>query len=784
MAPPESYWQRRQAFESLLAQPESARDAWLQALAERDAGLAQAVRARWQRWLEADAAAPDDGMPQVAGYRVLGRLGAGGMGQVWSVERLHTPGQTLALKQLHPGENDPERQRRFALECHILGRLQHPWIVPLVDSGMDAAGRPYLVTPRIDGLTLDQWVCNSRPTLRERVRVLRDLARALAHAHGMLVIHRDLKPGNVLVDSGGQVRVLDFGIARLLDGSSAVTTGQHSLMTLRYAAPEQVRGEPVGPGCDLYALGVLGYELVAGISPYQGHTQPAALTAAILQRDPPPPSHTPDAVQGADADVDAILLKLLRKAVADRYASALELAADLERWLAGQPVQARSEERGYLWRRWVRRHRWAMLVALMVPILLGLHVWRLDRQLAATARERDRATQVVEFFVQLFRQAPPGEAREGGVSARELLDRSVAQLQQAPPAEAGSFAALLAASGRAYADLGLPEQAAPLLTQATQLLRDAGTSSLQARLTALRVLAGVRYQLDQVEDSLAATLEGLDAMSAAGEGASERRAGFLQNAAIAEFTLGRDADARARLQEALGVLDTPELRATRTAVLLRQNLAAEAQGLGDLAAAAAHLEAALSGAQALQPDDPDLRFSLQRARLEVRLQLGTPPMDDLGPWLAPVRAHYGDHLETALWLELAGLERLQAGDRAAAERHLQAAATMAAQLFSDPDHNYRMRFARALWLLRAESEPAATAAGIAELIHRRQALAAPDSRELQLEQTLLAWVRCRLDPEQASAFMAQRDALLAEPAQDQAWQRWARTWQCVKNSQR
>lgn len=787
MADPENldYWQLKRRFAELLDQAPAARAAHLAAIDAQTPRLAAALRQRL-RLLQAGQEADDtvaDRAPVVPGYVVQGLLGTGGMGRVWRAHRQHEPQQRLALKQLLPGPADPLQHERFARERAALARLNHPHIVALVDAGEDAAGQPFLVTPWVDGDRIDRWCEHHASPIRERVRLIRDIAGALAHAHSQLIVHRDLKPANVLVDRSGQVRLLDFGIARRLDAGAESTATGLSLMTLRYAAPEQVSSAAIGPACDLYALGVLLYELLAGCSPYPETTHPAALTQAIATLDPPPPSLRANRPQeglrgSAGTDLDAIVLKLLRKQPQERYASAQELQNELDRWLAGAAVLARSGERGYLFRRWLRRWRWALGAAALGLSLLGAQLWQLDRALAATARERDRARAIADYFVQLFRQAGPGEAREGAISARTLLDRSVAQLDAKPAVGTDTNRGVLElVSGRVYADLGLIAPAEPLLAAAIERLEAQSPAPLDDLIDAYRHHAAVLYQLDRVPASLARSQAAIALLERRGEDDSERYAGMLQNAAIAAGTLGDASAAAALYTRALDILERQPEHARRAYILLLLNLGGEAASSNATTSALRYFERASAALPALAPPDTDLALSVQRALLGTRLDLD-PSSDTRREVRAAIRTalplalrHYGaSHVETAFWHELAGIAALLDDDAVQALAHWQAAHAAAIPLFPDAQHAFRQRFAEQELLARLLHGPVDAAL-------RAEIAALAEGGATGLTPTLLAAADCRLqaDASSAQAFEAALRAPLAAALprwQQRVWARW------------
>ncbi len=350
-------------------------------------------------------------------YRLLRRLGAGGMGVVYLAER--SDGgfvQKVALKLLNAvAEASPELRERFARERELLARLDHPGIARLLDGGILADGRPFLAMEYVEGERIDLYA--ERLPLNARIALFAKVCEAVADAHRCLVIHRDLKPANILVDARGQPRLLDFGIARLIDDgdvSAQTQTGQHAL-TLAYASPEQVACQPLTTATDVYSLGAVLYQLVCGCAPFADVDTPAGLYHAIVRTDVTPPSRRlrrgdPSPVRGRDrslpADIDAIVLKALRKEPEQRYASVAALGEDLQRYLQRRPVAARGGERAYRLRRFIRRNAWPIAGAAVVALsvlagLVGsLYALREARVQQAVAEARGRDLQRIVDFQQ------------------------------------------------------------------------------------------------------------------------------------------------------------------------------------------------------------------------------------------------------------------------------------------------------------------------------------------------------------------------------------------------
>ncbi|MBK8247171.1 MAG: serine/threonine protein kinase [Gemmatimonadetes bacterium] len=424
-------------------------------------------------------------------------IGRGGMGDVYRAHRADAQyEQQAAVKVMRAGRDPDAMLQRFRSERQILARVQHPNIATLLDGGLTDDGTPWLAMQFVDGITITEWAREHALGLRERLALFRTVCEAVHAAHGHLVIHRDLKPSNILVTADGKVRLLDFGIAKVLDASAtSPETGDLLLLTPEHAAPEQFRGEAVTTATDVYALGVLLYQLLAGSRPYQ-LTPTTALAHAVCEDDPPPASIAaadasrlqavglatsqvpPAAIAG---DLDAIVGKALRKEPGRRYGSASELAADVRRYLDGFPVEARPETLAYVARRFVRRHRAAvaaaagLFIALASLVVVSVRAARVSRaQAAAIALERDVALQVSGFMETLFRSPSPfaaGVERRDTLRARDLMVESATKVRRDLAAQPLLQARLLHLLGRSWADLGDYPAAEQLYNEALAIRR-------------------------------------------------------------------------------------------------------------------------------------------------------------------------------------------------------------------------------------------------------------------------------------------------------------------------
>jgi hypothetical protein len=422
----------RALFDQAAALPEPEREALLRApqvdpavAAEVRSLLAQDVGDTHDGFLGGAALDSSRVGERLGPWRITARLGSGGMGEVWRAERDDGAWRgTAAVKLLKRGMDSAAVLARFRLEQQALARLAHPHIARLIDAGRTADGRPYFVMEEVAGRPIDE-ACAGRP-LHERLALFLQLADAVAHAHRNLLVHRDLKPGNVLVTADGQVKLLDFGIAKALEaGDSDATVVGERPYTPHYASPEQVRGEPLSTATDVYSLGVLLYVLLTGRRPC-GHdaTSPTAAARSVLDEAAARPSQWGDrALRG---DLDNIVLKALEKPVERRYASVEALAADLRAHLAGYPVSARAPSAGYLLSRLVRRNR-AATAAVAVALLAvvggaGVALWQAQRADAQRDLAEQRFKQVRQLANQLvFKYHDQIENLPGATKAREAL---------------------------------------------------------------------------------------------------------------------------------------------------------------------------------------------------------------------------------------------------------------------------------------------------------------------------------------------------------------------------
>ena len=418
--------------------------------------------------------------------------------------------QKVALKLVKPGHRSAQMLTRFRMERQVLARLTHPNITQLLDGGIDHEGRPYLVMQYVEGIPITDFCDKYALSIDDRLDLFRTVCRAVQHAHRSLVVHRDLKPSNILVTEDGVVKLLDFGIAKLLDPawdlSVAVTQSQVRLMTPEYAAPEQVKGDAITTATDVYALGVLLYEILSGRRPYRlGNrmqveierviceevpARPSTAVTEIVPEDAAQPTNNPESVSRArrtgvsrlkkmlQGDLDNIVMMALRKEPERRYVSAEQLSQDIERYLDGHPIAAQKDTAGYRLKKFVQRNRVTVLAgATIFLLLIGFSISMVIQSRAlATQRDRaqieaEKATQVAQFLVDLFDNADPNENQGEPVSIEEILKKGAENIENDLVDQPEVQSTILEHLGRVHNRLGLLDASTELYLRSLELNR-------------------------------------------------------------------------------------------------------------------------------------------------------------------------------------------------------------------------------------------------------------------------------------------------------------------------
>jgi serine/threonine protein kinase/tetratricopeptide (TPR) repeat protein len=572
-------------------------------------------------------------------YTLTSRIGHGGMGTVWLASRSdgRFEGQA-ALKLLNAALVGRSGEERFKREGTILARLTHPNIARLIDAGVSNTGQPYLVLEYVDGRHIDQFCDEERLGVEARIRLFLDVQAAVAHAHASLIVHRDLKPSNVLVTAGGQVKLLDFGIAKLIEdegqpAATLLTPESGSAMTPKYAAPEQVAGGAITTATDVYALGVLLYELLAGHHPAGAapkspsdfvkavtEIEPVRLSSAVHSSASPEIAAALASKRGTTperlrrllrGDLETILGKALKKNPLERYSSVTEFADDLRRYVDHQPIAARPDSVSYRAMKFTRRH-WRGVAATAAAVvlfvgLIGFYTARLAAERDRARLQADKASKLSQLLTSLLIRADPyrtPDAREPTVQS--LLDigaeRIARELGDQPDVQAEMFTVI----GRTYARMGVQAKALPLLEQALALGRRVFGSNSVRVAQSLNDLGVLQRQLGNLAAAEPLLVESLAARRRLLGNDSNDVAITLVELARVLKDRGRSAESEAPSREALAIrrrIFGEEHRETATS---KNDLAQLLLDRGDVAGAEPLLRENLATCERLLgPDHPN-----------------------------------------------------------------------------------------------------------------------------------------------------------------------------------
>ena len=567
----EQYQRMDAIFEAALDLPQDERSAFLDTACGDDSELRQAI----ERLLELDEQAGDFMVhplrppPDLSGeielenlagqrlgpYLLLRRLGHGGMGSIYLAERQDEYHQQVAVKVMHRAFVSEEMQLRFRTERQALARLEHPHIARLYDGGTSDEGLPYLVMELIDGSPIDRYCDRNRLTVARRLRLFQALCSGVDHAHRNLLVHRDIKPTNVLVTASGIPKLLDFGIAKMLGpirlSDEAVETDMQP-MTPGYASPEQILGQAITTASDIYSLGVLLYELLSGRRPYRLTSEVPLIEVrrSVLTETPVPPSQRVleptdsrgrpvDAVELArqrgtepkelrrclQGDLDHIVMKAMRKDPEERYASAEELARDIGAYFAGRPVEAMADHWPYLASKFLQRHLLGAIAAGIVMLLLGASFLAIHKQASHAAMERNQAEAATQFLLELFEVSSPDGELATSYTTNQLLDLGSQRMRwELQNQEPSARANLLLTLGQLQCALGHDEKAESLLRQALAVgaANDALTSAEHVEI--LTLLADLARRQQHFEEAHGLYQEALTAQPRTARSPDDHRA--------------------------------------------------------------------------------------------------------------------------------------------------------------------------------------------------------------------------------------------------------------------
>lgn len=494
-------WEKvKELFDAALRRKPEDRAEFLAHACGPDVSLCEEIESLLSAYERSDAlslpAIPETEFPEpqplesIGPYRLIRKIGEGGMGQVWLAEQLEPIQRQVALKLIRSGVFDDSLLRRFQAERQSLAVMEHPTIAKVFDAGATAAGQPYFVMEYVAGEPITTYCDGRKLSIEVRLELFIKVCDGVQHAHQKATIHRDLKPANIIVaevDGQPAPRIIDFGLARAIEPDAA-ETALGLVGTPGYMSPEQLRGDDVDTRTDVYALGVVLYELLVGRLPFevsrwrhlasqeilrqmQAHAimrpstcfaQKTAAAREAAERRSARPRQIERQLAG---DLDLIALKALEQDLAQRYGTPSELAADLRRWLQHKPVEAHPPSALYQVSRYIRRHRLGAAMTLLLALLLLAFAALQAVELRRVARERDMAARIAAFMTGMFRVADPSEARGNQVTAREILDKASTQIEAGLSGDPETQTQMLMVMGQVYENLGLYDRAESLYRQ-------------------------------------------------------------------------------------------------------------------------------------------------------------------------------------------------------------------------------------------------------------------------------------------------------------------------------
>ena len=721
---------------------------------------------------------------RIGPYRILRKLGTGGMGTVYLAERDDAQfRQVVALKLVRGGlEGEAALRQRFLDERQILATLSHPGIAGLHEGGVTAEGVPWFAMEYVDGLPIDRYAQAQGLSLDVRLTLFLKVCDVVHYAHQQLVVHRDLKPSNILVTADGGVKLLDFGIAKLLDpatrGGGTLTRAGGQPFTPEYASPEQVFGQPISTATDTYSAGVVLYELLTGRRPIElAEASVVEWGRIIREAEPVAPSQVEGAPRALRGDLDTIILKAIRKEPERRYGSMEQLANDLRQYLKRLPVSARPDTWGYRSGKFLRRHRWAVAACLTISLAITGGVVGISRQRRAAAREAERANQVSAFLQSIFSAADPMSSGGREVTASELLTRGVRQVDSALAGQPAMQARMLEIIGGIQFERGVYAvaesldrrsilltrsdathdpavlswrltqlawtlmyedrhlEADSLLTEAIALARAEGEQGDSLLSQALAARGAARLRLERIEAGESAYRQAI-AIDLRSGGDSLRLADEFNDLASVLTTAGKLDQADSMLGAAF------EIRRRRLGpddgltLITQLGVATVRYKRGDYRAAEALDRAALPGLRKIYPDGHTiLSAALNNLANAINAQAPNPEAEQLMAEAVRMRVrYYGvDHSETLTSLTSLGRIRLSLGMVAGADSAYRAALERARRTLGDDAARTVTARDGLGATLTMESRYAEAEPMLREALQRRQT---PGTRPVELALTL------------------------------------------------
>lgn len=502
-----------------------------------------------------------ESLKKIGPYHLIRRIGRGGMGDVWLAERDDGQfDQQVAIKIVRPDIGQQENYQRFQQERQIMASLNHPNIARLLDGGISNTGHPYLVLEYVKGVSITEYCTSLNGSLERRLELFALVCKAIQYAHRNLIVHRDLKPDNILVTKDGTLKVLDFGIAKLLDSELTSRTLIETrtglrMMSLNYATPEQISMEPITTATDVYALGLLLYELLTDARPFDLHKKKLSEAEQIIRKqDPVKPSRLDTRwKKELKGDLDAIILKALRKEPEQRYESAGHMMDDIHRYEKNLPVCARNDTFRYRASKFIKRYSviiFSVVTILLIATAFGFyHTWQMTKERNIAKTEAEKAQQITDFLIDVFEYSNPTIKNPHEITAREILDHGADFIRNSLTDQPEIQAEMMNAIGRIYTNLGLYNEAKPMLFEAMEINKE--FSSEQELAFTLRNLGDLYSNLG-FYDSSAIYLQDAITRLQANENNTEL-AGSIESLGWVLYTMGNYEKADSLLTKAMSI---------------------------------------------------------------------------------------------------------------------------------------------------------------------------------------------------------------------------------------